>query len=193
MSDTRGPDDMFLDGKLLIAMPGMGDPRFARAVIYLCAHSTDGAMGLVVNKPAPDLDFGSLLRQLKIELGKAPQTRRVHFGGPVECGRGFVLHSSDYEVEGASLKVNGAFAMTATVEILKDMARGTGPEHALLALGYAGWGPGQLEAEIQANGWLVAAGDPAVVFEADDAVKWTGALRSLSIDPRLLSGEGGRA
>lgn len=187
------PEQPFLHGQLLIAMPGMGDPRFARAVIYLCAHSADGAMGLVVNKPAPDLDFAALLRQLDIEVADAPRTRRVHFGGPVECGRGFVLHTQDYAVEGASLKVNGAFAMTATVEILKDMARGAGPDRALLALGYAGWGPGQLEAEIQANGWLTAAADPDVVFGTSDDAKWAEALKTLAIDPRLLSGGGGRA
>ena len=118
---------------------------------------------------------------------------RVHFGGPVEHGRGFVLHSSDYEVEGASLKVNPAFAMTATVDILQDMSRGARAGAALLALGYSGWGPGQLESEIQANGWLIAPAEPDLVFAERDADKWEAALRALSIDPRLLSAEGGRA
>lgn len=186
-------DPPFLDGQLLIAMPGMGDPRFARAVIFLCAHSADGAMGLIVNKPAPELRFADLLKQLKISAGEGLAESRVHFGGPVEHGRGFVLHSAEYAVEGSSLRVNEAFSMTATVDILQDMAQGQGPDKALLALGYSGWGPGQLEGEIQANGWLVAPADPELVFGRRDAEKWEGALRKLSIDPRLLAAEGGRA
>jgi putative transcriptional regulator len=186
-------ESAFLDGKLLIAMPGMGDMRFSRAVIFLCAHSADGAMGLIVNKPTPELRFADLLRQLKIPAGSDLAATQVHFGGPVEHGRGFVLHSADYAVEGASLKVNKGFAMTATVDILRDMARGAGPSQAILALGYAGWGPGQLEGEIQANGWLIAPAEPNLVFSRTDSGKWEAALRSLSIDPRLLSAEGGRA
>ncbi|MFO1106748.1 MAG: YqgE/AlgH family protein [Amaricoccus sp.] len=188
------PTSYFLDGQLLIAMPGMGDMRFERSVIFLCAHSSEGAMGLIVNKPAPELRFADLLEQLKISTGGAslPETR-VHFGGPVEHGRGFVLHSADYRVEGASLRVNDDFSMTATVDILRDMARGKGPERALLALGYSGWGPGQLETEIQANGWLTAPAEPDLVFGNRDTGKWEAALRSISIDPRLLSTEGGRA
>jgi putative transcriptional regulator len=183
----------FLDGQLLIAMPGMGDLRFERSVIFMCAHSAEGAMGLIVNKPAPELTFADLLAQLKIPASADLRERRVHFGGPVEHGRGFVLHSADYAVEGSSLTIDARFAMTATVDILQDMARGAGPKRALLALGYSGWGPGQLEGEIQANGWLTAAADPDLVFGARDAGKWEAALRSLSIDPRLLSAEGGRA
>lgn len=188
-----GHDAAFLDGRLLIAMPGMVDLRFARAVVFVCAHSPDGAMGLIVNKPAPELKFSDLLRQLKIDPGAGMNDIRVHFGGPVEHGRGFVLHSADYAVEGASLAVNPAFAMTATIDVLQDMSRGAGPAQAILALGYSGWGPGQLEGEIQANGWLVAPADPELVFGLRDADKWEGALRALSIDPRLLSAEGGRA
>jgi putative transcriptional regulator len=183
----------FLDGQLLIAMPGMGDLRFARAVIFMCAHSAEGAMGLIVNKPAAELRFADLLRQLKIPVGPELAETRVHFGGPVEHGRGFVLHSADYAIRGASLAVGPDFAMTATVDILQDMARGAGPSRAILALGYSGWGPGQLEGEIQANGWLTAPADDEVVFGLRDADKWEGALRRLSIDPRLLSAEGGRA
>ncbi len=186
-------DSAFLDGKLLIAMPGMGDPRFDRAVIFLCAHSPDGAMGLIVNKPAGDLKVRDLLRQLDIDPGGAPAEARVHFGGPVEHGRGFVLHSADYGAEGATLKVSDSFAMTATVDVLQALARGDGPKRALLALGYSGWGPGQLEGEIQANGWLMAAADPEVVFDAPDGTKWEAALKSLNIDPILLSAGGGRA
>lgn len=183
----------FLDGQLLIAMPSMGDLRFSRAVIFVCAHSADGAMGLIVNKPAAELRFSDLLKQLKIPVGVDLSEARVHFGGPVEHGRGFVLHSAEYGVAGASLKVSAGFAMTATVDILQDIARGEGPAQAILALGYAGWGPGQLESEIQANGWLTAPADADLVFAARDAEKWEGALRLLSIDPRLLSAGGGRA
>jgi putative transcriptional regulator len=190
MTDTPVP---FLDGQLLIAMPGMGDPRFERAVIFLCAHSAEGAMGLIVNKPAADLRLRDLLTQLKIEASAPATAARVHFGGPVEHGRGFVLHSSEYNVEGSTLQVSPAFAMTATIDILQDMAKGTGPRHALLALGYSGWGPGQLEGEIQENGWLTAAAAPELVFDERDAGKWEAALKSLSIDPLLLSSGGGRA
>lgn len=189
----RAPKPRFLDGQLLIAMPGMGDQRFERSVIFLCAHSAEGAMGLIVNKPAPELRFADLLEQLRIPAGGVLPETRVHFGGPVEHGRGFVLHSAEYLVEGSSLKVSRDFAMTATVDILRDMAKGAGPERALLALGYSGWGAGQLEGEIQANGWLTAPADPDLVFGGRDTRKWEAALRSLSIDPRLLSAEGGRA
>lgn len=187
------PEAQFLDGRLLIAMPGMGDTRFERSVIFMCAHSAEGAMGLIINKPAPDLRFADLLKQLKIPAGTDRIETRVHFGGPVEHGRGFVLHSTDYATENSSMRVSPEFAMTATIDILQDIARGEGPNQALLALGYAGWGPGQLESEIQANGWLVAPADTELVFAMRDADKWGSALRSLSIDPRLLSAEGGRA
>jgi len=186
-------DATFLDGQLLIAMPGMGDLRFERSVVFLCEHSPRGAMGLIVNKPAPELSFADLLSQLKIPAKIDLETTRVYFGGPVEHGRGFVLHSPDYSVAEGSTGVNANFSMTATVDILKDIAKGKGPAHALLALGYAGWGPGQLESEIQANGWLTAPAEPAVVFGQRDGEKWGDALRSISIDPRLLSAEGGRA
>jgi putative transcriptional regulator len=190
----RGMDDTpFLDGQLLIAMPGMGDPRFEKAVIFLCAHSAEGAMGLIVNKPASDLKLRDLLGQLKIEPKTDAAEGRVHFGGPVEHGRGFVLHSAEYGVEGSTLQVSGEFAMTATVDILQDMAKGSGPAKALLALGYSGWGPGQLEGEIQANGWLTAAAAPGIVFDERDGGKWEAALKSLNIDPLLLSAGGGRA
>ncbi len=189
----RAPAPAFLDGQLLIAMPAMSDTRFARAVIFLCVHSEEGAMGLIVNKPMPDLKLSDLLKQLSIPAGAGLVETRVHYGGPVDHGRGFVLHSSDYVIEGASLKVGDDFAMTATVDILQDMARGKGPERAILALGYSGWGQGQLEDEIQRNGWLTAPAAPGLVFDLPDAEKWAAALRALSIDPRVLSAEGGRA
>lgn len=186
-------DARFLDGQLLIAMPGMGDLRFERSVIFMCAHSAEGAMGLIVNKPAPELSFADLLAQLKIPASVDLEAVRVHFGGPVEHGRGFVLHSAEYSVAESSQSIGPDFTMTATVDILQDMARGEGPQRALLALGYAGWGPGQLEGEIQANGWLTAPAAADLVFGVRDADKWSDALRSISIDPRLLSAEGGRA
>ncbi len=183
----------FLDGRMLIAMPGMMDTRFDRSVIFMCAHSDDGAMGLIVNKPAADLKFGDLLKQLKISAEDTTQEIRVHVGGPVEHGRGFVLHSDDYEAEGSTLDVSEGWGMTATVDILHDMAKGTGPANALLALGYAGWGPGQLEGELQRNGWLICEADAGLIFSEDNGAKWQKALATLGIDAHTLSASGGSA
>jgi putative transcriptional regulator len=184
---------MDLGGKLLIAMPGMGDPRFDRSVILVCAHSPEGAMGLIVNKPMPDLTFANLLDQL--QLPRVPRGRdiRVHLGGPVERGRGFVLHSPDYHAGGATMAVPGGFSMTATLDVLAAIAQGEGPQAALLALGYSGWGPGQLEGEIAQNSWLTVDAPPDLVFSGDDAGKWSAALKRLGIDPFSLSGAAGRA
>ena len=190
MSDV---DASLLDGKLLIAMPGMGDPRFDKAVIFMCAHSDDGALGLIVNKPSPELQFSSLLKQLEIDTGPPQRDIRVHFGGPVEHGRGFVLHSGDYLSEASTLQVNDGFGMTATLDVLEDLARGDGPASALLALGYSGWGPGQLESEIRDNGWLTCDASPELVFGDDDDAKWMAALKSLGVDALMLSSEAGRA
>ncbi|MCB2128227.1 MAG: YqgE/AlgH family protein [Rhodobacteraceae bacterium] len=184
---------MNLSGKLLIAMPGMGDPRFQHSVVFLCAHSDEGAMGLVINKPATDLSFNQLLEQLKIPMTGASDQIRVHFGGPVENSRGFVLHSSDYGGEGSTMKVDERFGMTATLDILKAIAKGAGPMSSLLALGYAGWGPGQLEDEIIQNGWLTCDADPDLVFSRDDSGKWTRALQTLGVNPLTLSAAAGRA
>ncbi|MGB3178228.1 MAG: YqgE/AlgH family protein [Albidovulum sp.] len=184
---------MDLSGKLLIAMPGMADPRFEHSVVFLCAHSADGAMGLIVNKPARDLSFDELQSQLGIARSEKAQQIRVHFGGPVEHSRGFVLHSADYGGEGATLKVDDSFGMTGTVDILQAIADGEGPAVSILALGYAGWGPGQLENEILANGWLTSDADPELVFSSDDDRKWTRALNSLGVDPITLSAAAGRA
>lgn len=185
---------MNLSGTLLVAMPGMGDPRFEKSVIYLCAHSPEGAMGLIVNKPATELSFKDLLDQLEIPSGGSGRDIRVHFGGPVEHGRGFVLHSSDYESGADStLHVNEEFGLTATLDILEDIATGAGPELALLALGYAGWGPGQLEEEIGQNGWLTCDASPTIVFDTNDSAKWGRALQVMGIDPLLLSADAGRA
>ncbi|MCU0907547.1 MAG: YqgE/AlgH family protein [Rhodobacteraceae bacterium] len=182
-----------LTGRLLVAMPGMGDPRFERAVIFMCAHSPDGSMGLIVNKPTPGVTIDALLDQLQIAKGPGSTGRIVHFGGPVEHGRGFVLHSGDYQANASTLRVTDRFGMTATLDILDHIARGSGPERSLLMLGYAGWGPGQVEDEIARNGWLVADATEALVFGPDDSRKWEAALRSLGIDPLLLSAAAGRA
>lgn len=183
----------FLDGKLLVAMPGMNDPRFAKTVIFMCAHSTEGAMGLVINKPADDLAFADLMAQLKIPWDKARQAPKVHLGGPVEHGRGFVLHSAEYDVEDSTMGIGDDFGMTATLDILRDFSNGEGPLDAILTLGYTGWAPGQLEAEIQANGWVICDSTEELVFEVPDAKKWLESLKSLGFDPRLLSADGGSA
>lgn len=182
-----------LSGKLLIAMPGMGDPRFEKSVVYLCAHSDDGSMGLIVNKPAPGLAMDDLLEQLDIPKGDGSRGVSVYFGGPVEHGRGFVLHSGDYASTSSTLRVDDRFGMTATLDILQDMASGGGPERRILALGYSGWGPGQLEGEIQRNGWLTCDASHEIVFAPDDTSKWAAALKSLGVDPLSLSAEAGRA
>ncbi|RVT82278.1 DUF179 domain-containing protein [Rhodobacteraceae bacterium CCMM004] len=182
-----------LAGKLLIAMPGMGDPRFERSVVYMCAHAPDASMGLIVNKPAPDLTLRDLLDQLSITPSRGSANPPVHFGGPVEGGRGFVLHSADYDGGPGTLDVDDAFAMTATLDVLKDMAEGEGPRAALVALGYAGWGEGQLEGELTKNAWLVADATPEVVFGTPNGLKWAAALRGMGIEPTMLSGAAGRA
>ncbi len=184
--------DGYLTGQLLIAMPNMRDPRFARSVIYVCAHNAEGAMGLVVNRLVGSVTFPDLLEQLNIEGGTTCEEIRVHFGGPVESGRGFVLHSGDYRHD-STLQVDEEMALTATVDILTDIAQGRGPRCSLLALGYAGWGPGQLDSEFQANGWLSVAADETLVFDDDLDSKWKRAIGKLGIDVSSLSGEAGHA
>jgi putative transcriptional regulator len=174
-------------------MPQMLDQRFARSVIYLCAHNEDtGAMGLVINKLIGSLTMGELFAQLDISPSRIANSRPVHFGGPVEAGRGFILHTLDYSEE-ATLVVDGNMAITATLEILRAIAKGRGPRHSLFALGYAGWAPGQLDAEIQANGWLSVAADNDIVFDADQDGKWGRALAKLGIDLSMLSTDAGHA
>ncbi len=185
-------DESYLSGQLLVAMPGLQDPRFAKTVIYLCAHNADGAMGLVVNREIDAISFPDLLEQLDIEPSGNVEPIRVHFGGPVESGRGFVLHSPDY-VQDTTMVVDAEVALTATIDILKAIAGGSGPRRRLLALGYAGWGPGQLDTEIKANGWLHVAADADLVFGADLEGKWQRAMGKLGIDPRMLSDEAGHA
>ncbi len=184
---------MNLTGKLLVAMPGMGDPRFAHAVIYLTAHSKDGTMGLMVNKPAPELKLSDVLDQLLDDAANIDGSLGVHIGGPVETGRGFVLHSDEYRSAIETLEVGGGFSVTATLDVLEDIAVGKGPDKTLLTLGYAGWGPRQLEAEIAQNGWLICDADPALVFDLPDKKKWSAALQSIGIDPLRLSAAAGRA
>jgi putative transcriptional regulator len=182
-----------LAGQFLVAMPQMLDPRFARSVIYLCAHSEEGgAMGLVINKPLGSLTMGELFAQLDIVPSSIVDARPVHFGGPVEAGRGFVLHTADYN-EDATLVVDGNIAVTATLEILRAIGKGGGPRQSLFALGYAGWAPGQLDAEIQANGWLSVAADDGIIFDPDHDRKWRRALAKLGIDLSMLSTEAGHA
>jgi putative transcriptional regulator len=182
-----------LAGQLLVAMPQMLDPRFARSVVYLCAHSEDeGAMGLVVNKLLASLSMDELFTHLNLEPSAVGRARPVHFGGPVEPGRGFVLHTADYREE-ATLVVGEHFAITATLDILRAIGKGGGPRRSLLALGYAGWAPGQLDAEMQANGWLSVAADSDLVFDNDFDAKWQRALAKLGVDLTMLSTEAGRA
>lgn len=182
-----------LAGQLLVAMPQMLDQRFARSVIYLCAHSGEsGAMGIVINKLLGSLTMGELLNHLEIAPAGTAETRPVHFGGPVETGRGFVLHTADYHEE-ATLHVADNIAVTATLEILRAIGKGEGPRQSLFALGYAGWGPGQLDAEIQANGWLCVDADDAILFDLDHDDKWRRALAKLKIDPTTLSSDAGHA
>jgi putative transcriptional regulator len=190
----------YLDGQVLVAMPTMRDERFSRAVIYLCAHSDEGAMGIVVNQPASNINFRDLLVQLDvvpeenlIEVPTRAEAIRVLKGGPVETGRGFVLHSADFFIENSTLPIDDGICLTATLDILKAIARGQGPVSAVLALGYAGWAPGQLENEIQANGWLNCPADSELIFGGDAESKYALALRKIGIDPAKLSSDAGHA
>jgi len=190
----------YLDGQMLIAMPSMLDERFSRSVIYICAHSSEGAMGIVVNHPAPNIKFSDLLVKLdvippaeRIQLPGKADVVKVMRGGPVETERGFVLHSADFYIENSTLPINDGICLTATIDILKAIARGDGPESAILALGYAGWAPGQLENEIQANGWLHCTADPDLIFGTDVGSKYDRALKKIGIDLGMLSSESGHA
>lgn len=197
---SKASNEGYLDGQVLVAMPTMQDERFSRSVIYVCAHSSEGAMGIIVNQPAPDIRFSDLLVQLDvvpgegmIELPRHGEVVRVLKGGPVETQRGFVLHSADYFVEDSTLPIHGGICLTATLDILKAIANGSGPESAVLALGYAGWAPGQLESEIQANGWLNCEADPSLIFGSDPELKYELAMRKIGIDPAKLSSQAGHA
>jgi putative transcriptional regulator len=182
----------FLTGQILIAMPSMADERFAQAVIYLCAHTAEGAMGLVLNRPIVRPTFDELLEQLKVEPAPPARQIRICAGGPVENGRGFVLHTADWTGEG-SLRVDESVALTASLDVLKIIAEGAGPRECLLALGYAGWGPGQLDREFQENAWLSVPADEALVFGTDHGTHWRRAFAKLNVDPLLLSASAGHA
>jgi putative transcriptional regulator len=190
----------FLDGQMLIAMPSMRDERFARTLIYMCAHSSEGAMGIVVNQPAADITFPDLLVKLdvipaneRIQLPRRAGTIKVLKGGPVETQRGFVLHTADFFIENSTLPIDEGICLTATLDILKAIARDEGPASAVLALGYAGWAPGQLEKEIQHNGWLHCTADSELVFGTDTGGKYEKAMGKLGIDLGMLSSEAGHA
>ena len=196
----KGENSEYLDGQFLLAMPGMTDDRFARSVVYLCAHSDEGAMGIVINRRAPSLNFSELLIQLEVikpdeairlpmQAGAVPVLR----GGPVEAGRGFVLHSNDFYIDNSTLPIDGGVSLTATIDILRAIAKGAGPDRAILALGYAGWSPGQLEDEMQNNGWLTCPADAALIFDTPLESRYDVAMRKIGIDPAFLSSEAGRA
>jgi putative transcriptional regulator len=193
-------DSPYLDGQVLVAMPGMLDERFARAVIYICAHSAEGAMGIILNRPAANVNFPDLLVQLEIipELERIRLPDRVGrmqvlMGGPVETSRGFVLHSPDFHIAQSTLPIDDSVCLTATIDILRAIARGDGPQNAVLALGYAGWGAGQLELELQANGWLNCPADAELIFNTAADVRYEMALRRIGIEPAMLSMEAGHA
>lgn len=197
---SSAPKRGYLDGQMLIAMPSMGDDRFSRSVIYICAHSSDGAMGIIVNQPASNISFADLLVKLDvipatdlIELPSSAGGVKVLKGGPVETERGFVLHSADFFIENSTLPIDDGICLTATLDILKAIARGDGPANAVLALGYAGWAPGQLESEIHQNGWLHCSADAELVFGKDNEGKYTKALKKIGVQIGMLSGEAGHA
>ena len=199
-SAKNNADRGYLDGQFLVAMPGMADSRFSKAVIYMCAHTSEGSMGLILNHLAPQMRLPDLLVQLDIvpnesaiRLKADAEPINVLRGGPVDTGRGFVLHSPDFYTETSTVPVADGLCLTTTVDILRAIARGEGPERAILALGYAGWSPGQIESEIRANAWLSCEADPDLIFDAAVETKYERALRRLGIDPMLLSSEAGHA
>jgi putative transcriptional regulator len=189
----------YLDGQLLVAMPIMTDRRFARSVIYMCAHSAEGAMGLIINQRASHISFSELMKQLSIMPESADEVEieledmDVHVGGPVETQRGFVLHSADYYVADSTLPIDDGVSLTATIDILKAIAGGKGPDRAILALGYAGWRAGQLESEIAANGWLHCPADADLLFDRDLEQKYERALSKIGVDPSHLVSDAGHA
>jgi len=186
----------FLSGTLLLSMPGIGDPRFERSVIAMCLHDEEGAFGLVANNPAAGLTMRTLMQQLDIDPGVTPDDRPVLVGGPVEPGRGFVLHSPEYHGQD-TISVTGAggplWGLTATLDVLKAIAAGKGPARWLAALGYTGWGAGQLDAEMTRHGWHVAPGNPAIIFETALADRWPAAYGLQGIAVGQLSATPGRA
>jgi putative transcriptional regulator len=195
MVDSMADDPAFLSGKFLLAMPGMADPRFERAVIALCVHDENGAIGIGIGHKRAGISFRGLLKQLDIDPGQAPD-QAVHHGGPVEPGRGFILHSPDWGGQD-TLHVadgrGGQFAMTGTIDVLKAIAEGRGPHRWVAALGYAGWSEGQLDEEMTRHGWLAAPGDSTILFDTPTDERWAAAFKGQGIDPRLLTSETGAA
>lgn len=183
----------FLEGKLLIALPGMPDPRFEKSVIYMCAHSVEGAMGIMINRAVEGVQFRELMEKLELDVASEVNDVPILYGGPVETGRGFVLHSGDYESADSTLSVSDDVSLTATIDILRALGQGKGPKKALFALGYAGWGPGQIEDEIRANGWLHCDSDAKLLFESQLGSRWKEALRKLGIDASGLTAHAGQA
>lgn len=192
MKNKKIEEELYFTGQLLIAMPGMIDERFYKTVIYICAHSEDGAMGIILNHVMAGISFQELLEQLEIEEIPTSMDLPIHFGGPVEVGRGFVLHTNDFKQEG-TIEVDENIFLTATMDILKAIAKGDGPRKSLLALGYAGWSPGQLDEEIRANGWLQAPADNELLFGSDQKSKWEKSIAKIGINPVMLSGQAGHA
>ncbi len=190
----------FFEGQLLLAMPGMTDPRFDRSVIYICSHGSEGAMGLVINAQAANIDFPELLDQLDVDYDSLQFAANkdnkkaviLHSGGPVEIGRGFILHSADY-VQESTLIISETVALTATIDILAAIAQGEGPRNFIVALGYTGWGPGQLEAEVSRNSWLNSEADEELLFNTDLDLKWPRAMAKLGVDITMLSTHAGNA
>ena len=200
LSSPHHAESPYLDSQVLVAMPGMLDERFARSVIYVCAHSPEGAMGIMLNRPAANVNVPDLLVQLeilaepdRIALPQRVGRMEVLIGGPVETSRGFVLHSPDFHLPQSTLPIDDSVCLTATVDILRAIARGDGPENAVLALGYAGWGAGQLEIELQANGWLNCPADAELIFNTPAELRYEMALRRFGIEPAMLSMEAGHA
>lgn len=186
-------NDGFLLGKLLVALPGMPDPRFEKSVILMCAHSDQGAMGIIVNKPFEGLSFRELVERLDVKVTADTPDPPILFGGPVGTGQGFVLHSSEFGNGEATMPVTSEISLTATIEILRAIAEGRGPQKSLFALGYAGWGPGQIENELMSNGWIPCDVQKDILFDLDCALKWQAALGSIGADISGLSAEAGRA
>ena len=180
-------------GKLLLATPKMQDFRFEKAVILICSHNASGAMGIILNKPTLDLKFDDVLNQLEIDTKLSDLKPKIYFGGPVEFGRGFVIHSPDYDVPNVSIRIKEQYYLTASMEILRDIAEGKGPKDSLLALGYSGWGPGQLENELFADSWLLCDSDNDLVFSLRSECKWNGALAKIGVVPSHLATFGGSA
>jgi len=189
---ATGTHPSYLTGQFLIAMPAMTDPRFTKSVIYICVHNEEGAMGLVVNKTIESLAFSELLKQLDIGNNGIIDDRPIYHGGPLDTGRGFILHSLDYQ-QSSTISITEGLGLTSTIDVLSDIAEDRGPAQSLLALGYAGWGPNQLDDEIQQNAWLQSSADRELIFNLQDDKKWECAISSIGIDLSLLSGETGHA